>query len=154
MGGGAVIYSLQLVINCELLSAFNRAQDYRFDFWQFIYHTSGHHDAYPRGYIIHWIRDVSVCVWGVVVIRLGREQFVLKRERPAAKAETMTCPGCKRKTFADAYCRFCGFNLVTYEPSREGPVFLPIWKVTLLAYAGLSIVLLILNLVLIKLGLA
>lgn len=149
-----MIFALQLAINCEIIAVLNATPVYyKLDFWDFLYIRSGHHSCYPNGYLVHWGRDLVMLLWGILVIRLGREQFMIKPEKPVEKAEVVVCPGCQRKTFDDAYCRFCGFNLVTYQPSLEGRLAIPPWKMSVLAYSGLSLALLLLNLVLIKLGL-
>jgi hypothetical protein len=151
-GGGMTILSLQLMINCELIGAFREGKGTVLEFSQFLYQTSVEHNAYPNGYLIHWLRDIFLFLFGILVIRLGREQFVQVQKALEQRVDIVTCPGCGRKTYADAYCRLCGFNLVTYQPSREAPVFMPIWKLSLLAYSGLSLLLLIFNLLMIKLG--
>jgi hypothetical protein len=149
------IYSLQLAIECELIShVVSQANNYRSDFWGFLFQTKGQHSVIPSGYVIHWIRDISIFLLGALIIRMGREQFIRREEILSEKTQMVACPGCRRKTYPNAYCRFCGFNLITSEPSQEPPVFMPVWKVTLLAYAVLSLVLIVLNIVLITLGLA
>lgn len=153
IGGGIVIFSLQLAINCEIIGAFGKEENYSFDFWQFLYHVSGHHRAYPYGYSVHWMRDILLFLMGVFIIRLGREQFVYKRGLPADKDHSVQCPGCNRQTAPEAYCRYCGYNLVTSQPSFHIPPSYPFWKMALIAYAGLSLFLLVLNLLLVKLGL-
>jgi hypothetical protein len=155
LGGGLAIYSLQLAIECEIIShVVGQANNYRSDFWGFLFQTKGQHRAIASGYVIHWIRDISIFLLGALIIRTGREQFIQRGEILSEKSQMVACPGCRRKTFPNAYCRFCGFNLITSEPSQEPPVFTPVWKVTLLAYAVLSLVLIVLNILLIKLGLA
>jgi len=151
-GGGIAIFAAQLVIKCEAVGLFGLEENYTFDLWEFLCHTSGHHRAYPQGYLIHWIRDISLFLIGILLIHWGREQYVEKRKMLLEKTPMIVCPGCKRKTYAEAYCRFCGFNLVTHQPSQEMPVFMPVWKLSLLAYTALSLFLLLLNLVIIKLG--
>ncbi len=152
-GGGIVIFSLQLAINCEIIGAFGREENYSFDFWRFLYHVSGHHRAYQYGYALHWLRDIFLFLVGAFIIRFGREQFVRKPGLALDKEPFVQCPNCDRQTPPEAYCRYCGFNLVTSQPSFQIPVSVPYWKIALIAYAGLSLVLLILNLILKKLGL-
>jgi hypothetical protein len=153
IGGGIVIFSLQLAINCEIIGTFGKEENYSFDFWKFLYHVSGHHRAYQHGYLVHWLRDALLFLIGAFVISLGREQFVYKRGLPVEKDRSVQCPGCNRQTPPEAYCRYCGFNLVTSQPSFQVPASFPFWKMALIAYAGLSLFLLVLNLLLIKLGL-
>ena len=142
-----------MAISCEILGAFGREENFSFDFWQFLYHVSGHHRAYQYGYALHWLRDIFLFLMGAFIIRLGREQFVRKRALPVDKDLSIRCPGCNRQTPPEAYCRYCGFNLVTLQPSFQIPASVPFWKMALIAYVGLSFFLLILNLILIKLGL-
>jgi len=137
---------LQLLIGCELLAAFSKVENQRFEFWDFMLVTDGHHRAYPNGYMVHLVRDFFVMLFAFLIIQLGRQQFVYRRKTRTAKVEMVACPGCDKKTYADAYCRFCGFNLVTHKPSREGASSLPVWQVSVLAYSGASVVLLIINL--------
>ena len=146
LGGIGGVVALQLLISCELLSAFSKFENQRYDFWNFVLVTDGHHLGYPNGYLVHILRDLFVAFSAVVIIRLGREQFVYRRKTRTDKVEMVSCPGCDKKTYADAYCRFCGFNLITYKPASDGGVWLPVWKVTLLAYSGISVVLLVINL--------
>jgi hypothetical protein len=146
LGGLGGVLALQLLIRCELLSAFSKVENQRYDFWNFVLVTDGHHLAYPNGYLVHFLRDLSVAVWAVLIIRLGREQFVYRRKTRTDKVELVNCPGCDRKTYSEAYCRFCGFNLITHKPAPDGAIDLPIWKVSVLAYSGISLLLLIINL--------
>ena len=146
LGGAAAVLALQLLISCELLSAFNKVENQRYDFWSFVFATNGHHRAYPNGYLVHLLRDLFAVIWAVLIIQLGREQFVYRKKTTIDKVEMVKCPGCDKKTYAEAYCRFCGFNLVTHKPARDATLSLPIWKVSLLAYSGVSLVLLIINL--------
>jgi hypothetical protein len=92
------------------------------------------------------LRDLFVAIWAVLIIRLGREQFVYRRKTRTDKVELVNCPGCDKKTYSEAYCRFCGFNLITHKPAPDGAIDLPIWKVSVLAYSGISVLLLIINL--------
>jgi len=146
LGGAAGVLALQLLIGCELLSAFSQTENQRLDFWSFVFVTDGHHSAYPGGYFVHLLRDVFLVVWALIIVKLGRDQFVHRKSTRTEKVELVTCPGCEKKTYSDAYCRFCGFNLITHERASNGDVSLPVWKVSVLAYSGVSIVLLILNL--------
>jgi len=146
LGGAAGVLAVQLLIGCELLSAFSKFENQRDDFWGFVLVTDGHHRAYPSGYLVHLLRDVFVMLWAFIIIRLGREQFVYRTKTRTDRVELVTCPGCDKKTYADGYCRFCGFNLVTHKPASDGGLAMPIWKVSVLAYSGVSVVLLIINL--------
>jgi len=146
LGGAAGVLALQLLISCELLSAFSKVENQRYDFSSFVFVTDGHHLAYPNGYLVHLLRDLFVAFWAVVIIRLGREQFVYRKKTRTDKVEMVTCPGCDKKTYPDAYCRFCGFNLITHKPAMDGGLSLSVWKVSVLAYSGVSVVLLIINL--------
>jgi len=145
LGGVGGVLALQLLIGCELLSAFSKVENQRYDFWNFVLVTDGHHLAYPNGYLVHLLRDLFVAFWAVLIIRLGREQFVYRRKTRTDKVELVNCPGCDKKTYAEAYCRFCGFNLITHKPASDS-VVLSVWKVFVLAYSGVSVVLLIINL--------
>ncbi len=146
LGGAAGVLALQLLISCELLSGFSRVENQRYDFWDFVLITNGHHLAYPNGYLVHLLRDLFVMVWAVVVIRFGREQFVYRSKTRSDKVELVNCPDCGKKTYADAFCRFCGFNLITHKPATDNRAWLPVWKVSVLAYCGISVVLLLINL--------
>ena len=148
LGGAAVVLVLQLLIGCELLAAFSKVENQRYDFWSFVFVADGHHRAYPNGYLVHLLRDACLAIAGVVIIHFGRKQFVYKKKSRTEKMELVSCPGCGKDTYADAYCRFCGFNLVTHTPARDGTPPLPFWKVSVLAYSGISVVLLIINLLL------
>jgi hypothetical protein len=152
VGGAMTILSLQLMINCEFIGAYRREKDITMDVWQYLYETSGNHHAHPNGVVLHWTRDIFLFLLGSFIIRLGREFFVQRRKAQAEKTEMVVCPACGGKTFADAYCRFCGFNLVTLQASEDYFTSTPAWKLSLLAYTGLSLLLLILNLIMIKLG--
>jgi len=140
------VLALQLLIGCELLAVFSKVENQRYDFWNFVLVTDGHHLAYPSGYLVHLLRDLFVAIWAVIIIRMGREQFVYRGKTRTDKVEMISCPGCDKKTYAEAYCRFCGFNLITHEPARDAAFSLPVWKVSVLAYSGVSVVLLIINL--------
>jgi len=141
------VLALQLLIGCEVLSALgSNVENQRYDFWSFVLVTDGHHFAYPNGYLVHLLRDFFVAIWAVLIIRLGREQFVYRPKTRTDKVEMIQCPGCDKKTYSDAYCRFCGFNLITHKPASASGVGLPVWKVSVLAYSGVSVVLLIINL--------
>jgi len=154
VGGALAILALQLAIECEIIAnVVGQPDNYVYDFWGFLNQTNGHHRAFPYGYLVHWIRDAFIFLVGALIIRMGREQFIRRREILLQKTQMVTCHGCRRETFADAYCRFCGFNLIDLEPSREMPVFMPVWKVALLSYSVLSLVLTVLNIVLILLRL-
>jgi hypothetical protein len=152
VGGGITILSLQLVINCEFIGAYRRGRYITMDLWQYIYETHGSHDAHPNGALLHWGRDIFLFLFGSVIIRLGREFFIERRKAQVERKEKIVCPACGGKTFADAYCRFCGFNLVTLQAADDYFTSTPAWKLSLLAYTGLSLLLLILNLIMIKLG--
>ena len=146
-GGASGVLALQLLIRCELLSAFAKVENQQYDFWHFVFIADGHHRAYPNGYVVHLVRDLLVALWAVIIIRLGREQFVYRRKITTDKVEMVACPGCSKKTYADAYCRFCGFNLITLKPASYSYPWLSLWKVSVLAYSLVSVVLLIINLV-------
>lgn len=148
LGGTAGVLALQLLIGCEVLSAFGKVRDQRYDFWSFVFVTDGQHLAYSHGYLIHLLRDLVVAFSAVLIIQLGRQQFVYKQKTRTEKVELVRCPGCDKKTYADAYCRFCGFNLVTHKPAGEIGLWLPVWQVSVLAYSGVSVVLFIINLLL------
>jgi hypothetical protein len=150
LGSAAAVWALQLIISCEVLSAISATENQRLGFWDFVLVSSGHHKAYPNGYFIHSLRDLLMLGWGALIIGLGREQFTFKPKTRTDKVIMVKCPECQKKTYADAYCRFCGFNLVTQQPSREAYETMPVWKVSLLAYSGVSAVLLLLNLLLVK----
>ena len=153
VGGLTVIGGLQIVIACELLAAFKNVPKLQLGFWDFLFVSSGLHHAFPNGYVIHLMRDLFVLGWALLIIGVGREQFNVKPKTRADKTELVTCPECKKKTYSNAYCRFCGFNLVTHESlGGEDSHPWPIWQVSLLAYCGVSILLLILNLIMIKAG--
>jgi hypothetical protein len=151
-GGGMIIFSLQLMINCEFIGAYRREKEAALSLWQYLYQTSGNHRGYPNGSFLHWTRDIFLFLFGSLIIRLGRELFVVKRKVQVDRQELVVCPACGRKTFADAYCRFCGLNLVTLQTSEDYFASTPSWKLSLWAYTGLSLLLLILNLLLVKLG--
>ena len=146
LGAIGVVLALQLLIGCELLSAFSKFENQRYDFWGYVLVTDGHHLAYPNGYLVHILRDLFVAVWALLIIRLGRDQFVYRRKTRTDKVELVNCPECGKKTYADAFCRFCGFNLITHKPAADHRPWLPVWKVSILAYCGLSVVLLLINL--------
>ncbi len=146
LGAAAGVLALQLLIRCELLSAFSKGEHQPYDFSSFVFVTNGQHHAYPSGYLVHLLRDIFVMLWALIIIRLGRQQFVYRKKTRTDKVELVTCPGCDKKTYDDVYCRFCGFNLITHKPASEGDLAMPIWKVSVLAYAGVSLVLLIINL--------
>jgi hypothetical protein len=152
VGAGGGVVALQLIIQCELISVFNfsKVENRRFDFWEFILLTSGHHTAYPNGYLVHLMRDLFLLCCAVLVIKIGRDQFAFKESTRTEKIEMVTCPECHKQTYPDAYCRFCGFNLITHQPSRQSPASWPMWKVTLLAYGALSLFLLSLNLMMLR----
>lgn len=152
VGGAAAVCALQLIISCELLSVVNSGENLRYEFWDFIFVSSGQHKAYPNGYMIHALRDLFILGWAVLIIGFGREQFTLKEKTRTDTVTLVTCPECEKKTYADAYCRFCGFNLVTHthQPSFEEPAALSIWKLSLLAYSSVSVLLLILNLLILR----
>jgi hypothetical protein len=152
VGGGMSILSLQLIINCEFIGAYRREKDITMDLWQYLYQTSGNHHTYRNGAFLHWTRDIFMILLGSLIIRLGRELFVERRKAQADKTEMIVCPACGGKTFADAYCRLCGFNLVTLQSPDDYFTSTPAWKLSLLVYTVLSLFLLIVNLVLIKLG--
>ncbi|MBM3802426.1 MAG: hypothetical protein FJW26_08985 [Acidimicrobiia bacterium] len=147
VGGAGIVLVLQLLIRCELMAAFSEVENNRYDLWSFLFITDGHHLAYPNGYLVHALRDALVTVGAVVIVAFGRRQFLYRKKRQADKIELVACPGCHKKTYADAYCRFCGYNLVTHMPASAS-FGLPFWKLSLLAYGGVSVVLLIVNLLL------
>ena len=151
IGGVGIIWALQLVISCEIISAISREENLRFDFWDFILIANGHHNAYSSGYIVHVMRDLFILGSSIIVIGLGREQFVFKKSLHKETLHLVICPHCRKKTFSDAYCRFCGFNLITLEPSAEVKPMLPVWQMALFAYSGVSLLLVIINLLMIKL---
>ncbi len=146
LGGAGGVLALQLLISCELLSAFGKVENQRYDFWDFVLVTNGRHLAYPNGYLVHVLRDLFTAIWALIIIRLGREQFVYRRKTRTDKVELVSCPECGKKTYADAFCRFCGFNLITHKPAADDRAWLPVWKVSILAYCGVSVVLLLINL--------
>jgi hypothetical protein len=149
LGAFLGVVGLQLLIQCELLSAFNQVENFRFDFGEFLLVTSGHHRAYNNGLWVHLARDLFLLGWALVIIRAGRQQFAFRARTRARKGEMVACPQCQKITYRDAYCRFCGCNLVTYRPSRQALRRWPVWQLTLLAYSGVSLFLLILNLFLV-----
>jgi len=149
-GAVGAVLALQLFIRCELLSAFDKIENLRLDLQEFLYVSSGHHRAYPNGYWVHMMRDTFILGWSLLVIRIGRQQFEYKEETRAKKSSMITCPDCGKKTYPDAYCRFCGFNLVTQQASPERPLAWPVWKVSLIAYSGISLFLLFCNICLIE----
>jgi hypothetical protein len=146
LGGACGVLALQLLLSCEILASFSRVENLRYDFWDFVLITNGHHLAYPNGYLVHLLRDLFVAVWAVVIIRVGREQFLYRSKTRTEKVELVNCPDCGKKTYTDAFCRFCGFNLITHRPTTDEAAWVPVWKVSLLAYCGISVVLLIINL--------
>ena len=145
VGGVAGVLAVQLLIGCELLAAFSKYENQRYEFWSFVFIPDGHHLAYPSGYWVHLLRDFFVMLFAFVIIRVGRQQFVHQKKTRMDKVELVTCPGCDKKTYADAYCRFCGFNLITHIPARDAGLAMPIWKVSVLAYSGVSLFLIIIN---------
>ncbi|MEW5974709.1 MAG: hypothetical protein AB1898_02770 [Acidobacteriota bacterium] len=154
IGGFLVVLFLHMVIACELLAVMQKVDNYRFALWPFLFQIQGHHSAYPNGYLLHWFRDLAVLGIGLLLIRSGREQYSYKKSRPILKSKTLLCPACRRKTAAEAYCRFCGYNLVMMTPSAARRVPMKMWQVSLLAYGALSVFLLVLNLIVLQLGLA
>jgi hypothetical protein len=152
VGGGLSILSLQLMINCELLGAYRRERSVTMALWEYLYQTSGNHAAHRNGAFLHWTRDIFLILLGSLIIRMGRELFIEGKTAQADKREIVVCPACGGTTFADAYCRFCGFNLVTLQPSDDYLDATPTWQISLVVYTLLSIFLLIVNLILIKLG--
>ena len=147
LGGAALVLLSQLLIRCEGMGAFSKFENQSYDFWSFVVVTDGHHLAYPNGYAIHLLRDFVVAIWAVLVIQAGRKHFASRKRARTEKIKLITCPGCRRSTYAEAFCRYCGFNLVTNNPVERG-FSLALWKVSVLAYAGISVVLLIINLLL------
>ncbi len=145
-GGAAAVWVLQLIISCEILSIINDVENVRYQFWDFIFVSSGHHNAYPSGYLIHVMRDLLVLGWAALIITLGHDQFTAKESTRTERVVMLTCPRCRKKTYADAYCRFCGFNLITHQPSPVEPPALSVAKLSVLVYSGVSAVLLLLNL--------
>jgi hypothetical protein len=148
LGGACGVLALQLLISCEILSGFSKVENQRYDLSDFLLITNGHHLAYPNGYLVHLLRDLFVAVCAVVIIRIGREQFLYRNKTRTDKVELVNCPACGKKTYADAFCRFCGFNLITHKPTTDEGAWLPVWKVSILAYCGISVVLLLINLLL------
>ncbi|MGH9425658.1 MAG: hypothetical protein ACRD2L_05045 [Terriglobia bacterium] len=148
LGGAGGVLALQLLIGCELLGIFSRVENQRYEFWSFILVTNGHHLAYPNGYVVHLLRDFFVMLLAFLIIWSGRAQFVYRARSRTDKVELITCPGCNKKTYAEAYCRFCGFNLITHKPAGDRGLAMPVWKVSVLAYTGVSVLLLIINLLL------
>ncbi len=150
VGAGIIVLTLQIFINCDLIGVFNRSDNLSMVFWPYIFQSSGHHSAYPNGYFIHLVRDLMLLGMGTMFIIVGHENFVFKEISVAKNVAMVDCPECRRKTYADAYCRFCGFNLVTLEPSREGALPMPFWKVSLYSYVTVSIFLVVMNWLMIK----
>jgi hypothetical protein len=149
-GAALTIWSLQMLINCELIGIFSSSLNKDMTFWQYVLQSSGQHLSYPNGYIIHLVRDLVVFGFGVLIIIIGRENFVFKESSVAENMAMINCPECNRKTYADAYCRFCGFNLVTHQPSLEDSLPMPFWKVSLYCYIAVSVFLVVMNLLMIK----
>lgn len=149
-GACITVLSLQILINCELLGVFKQSINLNMTFWQYVLQSSGQHLSYPNGYFVHLVRDLTLLGIGILVIIVGRENFVFKEFSIPKNVTMVSCPECHRKTYADAYCRFCGFNLVTLQPSRENAVPMPFWKVSLYSYVVISALLVVMNLLLIK----
>jgi len=150
VGAALVVWSLQMLINCELIGIFSRSVNLDMTFLQFVLQSSGHHLSYPNGYLIHLVRDLVVFGFGALIIVMGRENFVFKEISVAKNVAMIACPECHRKTYEDAYCRFCGFNLVTLQPSMEDRPPIPFWKVSLYSYIAVSVFLVVMNLLMIK----
>ena len=150
VGACIIVLSLQIFINCELIGVFSRSDSLNMMFWQYIFQSSGQHSAYPSGYFVHLVRDLMLLGVGALIIIVGHENFIFKEISVAKNVAMVDCPACRRKTYADAYCRFCGFNLVTLEPSREGTLPMPFWKVSLYSYVTVSIFLVVMNWLMIK----
>ncbi len=151
IGGAGIIWALQLILSCEILSAVRREESLQLDFWDFILNSNGHHGAYSGGYIIHIMRDLFIVGSSIIVIGLGREQFVFREDLHKETVHLIICPHCGKKTFSDAYCRFCGFNLITLKLSTDVRPMLPVWQMAVFAYLGISLFMVIVNLLLIKL---
>ncbi len=143
------VWALQMLISCELLAAFSRVENHRYDLWHFLF-VSGHHRAYPNGYLVHVLRDLFLFGCSALIIKLGREQFSIKEKTRAEKTDMVSCPGCHRATYPDAYCRFCGYNLITNQPTKEASIPVPFWKISLLAYGSVSVILVLINLLMIE----
>jgi len=150
VGAFIIIVSLQIFINCDLIGVFSRTENMSLTFSQFLFQSSGHHLSYPNGYFVHLVRDLTLLGVGILVIIVGRENFVFKEFSVPKNVTMIPCPECHRKTYADAYCRFCGFNLVTLQPTKENAVPMPFWKVSLYSYVVISVLLVVMNLLLIK----
>jgi hypothetical protein len=150
VGAALTVWSLQMLINCELIGIFSRSEIPDLTFWQFMFQSSGQHLSYPNGYFVHLVRDLAVFGLGALIIVMGRDNFVFKEFSVAKNVAMISCPECRRKTYEDAYCRFCGFNLVTHQPSMEDRLPIPFWKVSLYSYFAVSVFLVVMNLLMIK----
>lgn len=101
LGAGVAVFSLQLAVNCEILAAFGPSASNPLDLWPYLRQTSGQHSAYPHGYLLHWLRDGVLFVWGVLVIRRGRKQFgrvrtqTARPEKAERTAASLASPGPK-----------------------------------------------------------
>ena len=88
----------QLLIGCELLAAlFSKAENQRYEFLDFMIVTDGHHLAYPNGYIVHLFRDFFIMLFALLIIQLGRQQFVYRRKTRTAKVEMVACPAVTKR---------------------------------------------------------
>ena len=150
VGACITVLSFQILINCELLGVFKQSINLNMTFWQYVLQSSGHHLSYPNGYFVHLVRDLTLLGMGILVIIVGHENFIFKEFSVRQNVALVSCPECQRKTYADAYCRFCGFNLVTLQPSKENALPMPFWKVSLYSYVVISVLLVVMNLLLIK----
>jgi lipid-A-disaccharide synthase-like uncharacterized protein len=150
VGAFIIIVSLQIFINCDLIGVFSPSENMSLTFSQFLFQSSGHHLSYPNGYLIHLVRDLILFGFGALIIIVGHENFLFKEYSVTKNVSMLTCPQCHRKTYADAYCRFCGFNLITLQASRESILPVPFWKVSLFSYIAVSVFLVVMNLLMIK----
>jgi len=146
LGGASGVLALHILISCEILSGIRKLETERYGFWDFVLITNGHHLGYPNGYLVHFLRDLFVATWAVIIIRVGREQFVYRSKTRTDKVQLVNCPDCGKKTYTDAFCRFCGFNLITHKPAADVRPWPSVWKVSILAYFGLAVILLLINL--------
>ncbi|MFN8007646.1 MAG: hypothetical protein U0V70_11585 [Terriglobia bacterium] len=151
VGAGLTVLALQIFVNCDVIRIFARSSNIlTMPFWEFILQSSGQHQAYPNGYFVHLIRDIGLLGLGILIIIMGRENLVFKDFSLKKKVPMVVCPECRRKTYADAYCRFCGFNLVTLQPTAESPTPMAFWKVSLYSYLTVSVVLIVINLLMLN----
>jgi hypothetical protein len=117
LGGLAGVLAVQLLVGCELLAAFSKVENQRYEFWSFVLVTDGHHRAYPNGYLVHLLRDLFIMLFAFAVIRLGRQQFVYRKKTRMDKVELMTCLGVTR--------RLTRMPIADSVDSTSLPTFLP-----------------------------